>query len=207
MPAVRLTDAAQAVPLAGAFRAAQLTCLEITFRTDAAAEGIELAHQAFPDMLVGAGTVLSTAQADAAVEAGAAFIVAPGLNPVVVEHCLQRGIAIIPGVSTPSEIDQAFSRGLRLVKFFPAGVAGGIPFLNAVAGPYPMMRFVPTGGINTMNLADYLSLRNVAACGGTWLARPEALDDADFPAIEALAREAVAITHRVRQTTPRKAGS
>jgi 2-dehydro-3-deoxyphosphogluconate aldolase/(4S)-4-hydroxy-2-oxoglutarate aldolase len=198
VPVVALTRVGDAIPLAEALLAAGLPCAEITFRTDAAAKAIEAVRSRFPDMLIGAGTVLTTAQADAAMGAGAQFVVTPGFNPVVVDHCMAREMLITPGVATPSEIEQAYSRDLRLVKFFPAGPMGGIPYLKAVAGPYPMMRFLPTGGVTIENLPDYLALNTVAACGGTWLCRADLLDTGDFGMVEQLAREAVAIVRRVR---------
>jgi 2-dehydro-3-deoxyphosphogluconate aldolase/(4S)-4-hydroxy-2-oxoglutarate aldolase len=202
VPVVQLSQPADAIPLAEALLRAGLPCMEITFRTDAAAEAIGLVRSRIPEMLVGAGTVLTAAQADAASVAGAAFVVAPGLNPRVIAHCLARGITIVPGVCTPSEIEQALSCGLQLVKFFPAAPAGGVPYLRALAGPYPMMRFIPTGGITADNLADYLGLPTVAACGGTWLAQPDALADRDFARVEHIAREAVAVVRRVREARP-----
>lgn len=198
VPVVALTRVGDAIPLAEALLAAGLPCAEITFRTEAAAAAIEAVRRRFPDMLVGAGTVLTTAQADAASGAGAQFVVTPGFNPVVVDHCIAHGMPITPGVVTPSEIEQAYSRDLRLVKFFPAGPMGGIPYLKAVAGPYPMMRFLPTGGVTIENLPDYLALSTVTACGGTWLCKADLLDRGDFGMIEQLAREAVAVVRRVR---------
>jgi len=200
VPVAALARPGDAVPMAESLLAGGLGCLEITFRTDAAAAAIEAVRSRLPEMLVGAGTVLTTAQADAAIDAGARFVVTPGFNPVVVDHCLARGMPIAPGVATPSEIEQAFARGIRLVKFFPAGPMGGIPYLKAVAGPYPMMRFVPTGGVTIENLPDYLALQTVSACGGTWLCRADLLDRGDFAAIEQLAREAASVVVRVRGT-------
>ena len=156
---------------------------------------------------MGAGTVLTVDQADAAIAAGAMFIVTPGFNPAVVDHCLSQGMPITPGIVTPSEIEQALARDLRLVKFFPAGAMGGVPYLRAVTGPYPMMRFVPTGGVTIENLADYLAVPTVAACGGTWLCRPDALARGDFAGIEHLAREAVAVVHGVREAQAAAAGA
>ena len=198
VPVAALARAGDAIPMAEALLAAGLPCVEITFRTDAAALAIEAARSRFPEMFVGAGTVLTIAQADAAIGAGAQFIVTPGFNPAVVDHCLARGVPIAPGVATPSEIEQAYSRDLRLVKLFPAGPMGGIPYLKAVAGPYPMMRFMPTGGVTIENLPDYLALMTVTACGGTWLCKPEAIGKGDFGMIEQLAREAVGVVRRVR---------
>ncbi len=199
VPVAALARPSDAVPMAEALLAGGLPCVEITFRTDAAAAAISAVRSRFPDMLVGAGTVLTTAHADAAMEAGALFVVTPGFNPAVVDHCLARGVSIAPGVATPSEIEQALSRGLRLVKLFPAGPLGGIAYLKAVAGPYPMMRFLPTGGVTLENLPDYLALDTVTACGGTWLCRPDLLARGDFGAIEQLARDAVSVVSRVRE--------
>lgn len=206
VPVVQLSSPDEVLPLGEALLAAELACMEITFRTQAAAKAIRLARDRFPNMLIGAGTVLTTAQADEARASGATFIVAPGLNPSVVDHCLSHDIPIIPGACTPSEIDQAFSRGLRLVKFFPAEPTGGVPYLRALAGPYPMMEVVPTGGISPNNLANYLALPTVAACGGTWLANPATLARADFVTIERLAREAVAIVRQTRSAQPPSVG-
>jgi 2-dehydro-3-deoxyphosphogluconate aldolase/(4S)-4-hydroxy-2-oxoglutarate aldolase len=130
------------------------------------------------------------------------FAVTPGFNPVVVDHCLARGLPVTPGVVTPSEIEQALARDLRLVKFFPAEAMGGVAYLKAVAGPYPMMRFLPTGGVTVANLPDYLALRTVAACGGTWLCKADVLAAGDFATIERLAREAVAVVRRARAPEP-----
>ena len=207
VPVVALDRADDAPPMAEALLAAGLLCAEITFRTDAAAEAIEGLRSRFPEMLVGAGTVLTVDQADAAIAAGAMFIVTPGFNPAVVDHCLSQGMPITPGIVTPSEIEQALARDLRLVKFFPAGAMGGVPYLRAVTGPYPMMRFVPTGGVTIENLADYLAVPTVAACGGTWLCRPDALARGDFAGIEHLAREAVAVVHGVREAQAAAAGA
>jgi 2-dehydro-3-deoxyphosphogluconate aldolase/(4S)-4-hydroxy-2-oxoglutarate aldolase len=198
VPVAALARPSDAVPLAEALLAAGLGCVEITFRTDAAAESIDAVRHRLPEMLVGAGTVLTAAQADAAIDAGARFVVTPGFNPAVVDHCLARGMSIAPGVATPTEIEQAYSRGLRLVKLFPAGPLGGIPYLRAVSGPYPMMRFLPTGGVTIANLGDYLALGSVTACGGTWLCAPELVEKGAFDAIERLARDAVAVVSRVR---------
>lgn len=191
VPVVSLADATAAVPMAQALVAGGLPCAEITFRTDAAVATIETLRSRFPEMLVGAGTVLSTGQVDAAIAAGAMFVVSPGFNPAVVDHCLARGIPVIPGVVTPTEIEQALGRNLRFVKFFPAEAIGGVPYLQAIAGPYPMMSFMPTGGVRIDNLAEYLALPNVTACGGTWICKSDALANGRFDSVEALAREAV----------------
>jgi 2-dehydro-3-deoxyphosphogluconate aldolase/(4S)-4-hydroxy-2-oxoglutarate aldolase len=199
VPVVALVRATDATPLAEALLEGGLPCVEITFRTEAAAAAIHAVRSRFPDMIVGAGTLLTTAHVDAAIDAGAMFAVTPGFNPTVVDYCISRGMPIAPGVATPSEIEQALARGIGLVKLFPAGAMGGVGYLKAIAGPYPMIRFLPTGGITAENLADYLALGTVAACGGTWLCKPELLDRGDFTAIRQLALEAAAIVRRVRE--------
>jgi 2-dehydro-3-deoxyphosphogluconate aldolase / (4S)-4-hydroxy-2-oxoglutarate aldolase len=185
---------------AGAFGAALvsggLPVAEITFRTLAAEYAIRsLAERG--DMLVGAGTVLTTEQADRAIDAGASFIVAPGTNPRVVEHCLGRNAPIIPGVATPTDIELAMSLGLSTVKFFPAENLGGTSMLKALAGPYPNVRFLPTGGITPEKLPEYLALPSVLACGGSWLAPREALAAGDFGKIRKLIEQAVKILANV----------
>ncbi len=205
VPVVEIDDPAQAVPLAMALRAAGLLCAEITFRTAAAGEAMRAIRDACPEILLGAGTVLTTEQVDAALTAGASFLVAPGFNPAVVDHALEVGATILPGVCTPSEIEAVMARGLLALKFFPAEAAGGVAFLKAVAPPYPSARFVPTGGINPSNLPDYLVLPNVAACGGSWMVRRQLIAAGDFGAIQRLAAEALAVVAMVRSkavTTP-----
>ncbi len=192
MPAIVMEDAAQAVALGKAFLAAGLPILEITFRTAAAADVIRELATKLPDMCVGAGTVLTLAQLDQAVAAGAAFIVAPGLNPDIVKAAQSKGLPVIPGVMTPSEIEQAMGLGLDLVKFFPAEAAGGVKALDAYRGPYPNMRFMPTGGVGPDNMLDYLSRPNVAACGGSWMAPEKLLRQGQFSDITELSVAAVA---------------
>ena len=189
VPVVVLDHADHARPLADALVAGGLPIAEITFRTDAAEAAIE-AMAIRGDLLVGAGTVLSTEQADRAIDAGAAFIVAPGTNPRVVEHCLKRGAPITPGVATPSEIEVAMSLGLDLLKFFPAESLGGVNTLKAVSAPYGNVLFIPTGGISPENVLDYLALPQVHACGGSWLTPRDQLAANEFDAI----RETVART-------------
>jgi 2-dehydro-3-deoxyphosphogluconate aldolase / (4S)-4-hydroxy-2-oxoglutarate aldolase len=198
VPVVTVASAEQSVPLAEALLAGGLPCIEITFRSDAAAEAIELVRRLVPAATVGAGTTLPPAQADAAIGAGAAFLVGPGFNPTVVDHVLDRGVQMMPGIATPSELEQAMARGLRLVKVFPAGPLGGPAYLRALSGPYRAISFVPTGGVSPDNLADYLALPSVAAAGGTWLAKAEVVAAAQWGVIEQLAAEAVAIVRRVR---------
>ncbi|HXR27113.1 MAG TPA: bifunctional 4-hydroxy-2-oxoglutarate aldolase/2-dehydro-3-deoxy-phosphogluconate aldolase [Candidatus Baltobacteraceae bacterium] len=198
LPVVTVARPDQAVPLAEALLAGGLACVEITFRSDAAVDAIRAIRAHVPAMLVGAGTVLTTAQADAAVDAGAAFLVSPGLGPDVVDHVLARGVPMLPGIATPTELQAALRRDLRVVKVFPAAVLGGPAFLQALAAPYPMMRFVPTGGVTAADLAEYLALDCVAAVGGTWLARPATIASGAWDEVERLAREAAGIVQRVR---------
>jgi 2-dehydro-3-deoxyphosphogluconate aldolase/(4S)-4-hydroxy-2-oxoglutarate aldolase len=201
VPVVEIGDAAAAVPLAQALTAGGLPCAEITFRTAAAAEAIAAIRQHCPDVLVGAGTVLTIDDADAAIAAGAAFLVAPGFNPMVVRHVQERGLPMIPGVCTPSDIEAALARGINVVKFFPAEAAGGVAFLKAVSAPYRAVRFVPTGGVGPGNLADYLALPQVLACGGSWMVRPELIAAGDFEAIRRITADAVALAGSLRPRT------
>ncbi len=190
IPVVALERAADAPRLADALVAGGLPCAEITFRTAAAADAIRaLAGRA--DFSVGAGTVLDLEQARRAADSGARFVVSPGLNPKVVRFCLDGGIPVLPGVCTPSDITLAFEMGLELLKFFPAEAMGGLKTLDALAGPFPMMRFVPTGGIDPRNLRDYLRHPRVAACGGSWMVKAGLIAEGRFADIARLTREAV----------------
>jgi 2-dehydro-3-deoxyphosphogluconate aldolase / (4S)-4-hydroxy-2-oxoglutarate aldolase len=198
VPVITLARPEQGVPVAEALLAGGLTCAEITFRSDAAAAAIEMIRSRVPALLVGAGTILTTAQADAAIAAGASFLVAPGFNPAIVDHVLGRGIPMLPGVCTPSEIEQALAHGLHLVKFFPAAAMGGVGYLRALAGPYPMVRYVPTGGITAGDVAGYLALPSVVAVGGTWLAASDLVAAGAWETIRGLAAEAAAIVGRAR---------
>jgi len=191
VPVVKIDEADNAVPLAEALCRGGLPCAEITFRTAAAAEAIRRVTDALPDMLVGAGTVLTPEQADKAKAAGAKFIVSPGLNPNVVKHCKNIGIPIFPGCSSPSDIEKALELGLVCVKFFPAEQAGGIAAIKAMAAPYGNLSFLPTGGINAKNLNDYLAFDKVIACGGSWMADAALINAGNFGAIEELTRTAV----------------
>ncbi len=191
VPVVKIERVEDAVNLAAALREGGLPCAEITFRTSAAAGAIGQITSAFSDMLVGAGTVLTTEQANAAIEAGAHFIVSPGLNLAVVKYCVERGFPVIPGIATPSELEQAISFGLKAVKFFPAENAGGIAMIKAMSAPYTDIKFMPTGGINAENLNSYLDFPKVIACGGSWMVKPELINAGDFEAIKGLARQAV----------------
>ena len=191
VPVVKLDDAKDAAPLADALCKGGLPCAEVTFRTDAAAESIAIMSKAHPEMTVGAGTVLSTAQVDAAVEAGAKFIVSPGLNPRIVKYCVDRNIPITPGTNTPSEIDTAMDFGLEVVKFFPAEQSGGLAKIKAMAAPYVNMKFMPTGGINEKNLLSYLDFPKVIACGGSWMVPADLIAKGEFDRIETMTRDAV----------------
>jgi Entner-Doudoroff aldolase len=194
VPVVTIDAAADAAGLAGGLAAGDLPIAEITFRTDAATEAIRAIRAARPDVLVGAGTVLNAAMVDKALEAGAEFIVAPGLNPAMVQHCMERGVAVVPGVATPTEIEAALALGIRLLKFFPAEASGGPGYLSAISAPYRGLRFMPTGGINPGNLASYLALPNVVCAGGTWIATADAIRNQRWDEITGLAAEAVRIS-------------
>ena len=193
IPVVKLSDLSLSEALADAYCAGGIPCAEITFRAAGADEVIRRRRAHRPEMLVGAGTVLTVEQAKAAIDAGAQFIVAPGTNPKVVEYVLLRGIPMLPGVATPTEVEAAMNFGLKLLKFFPAEAAGGVAMLKAMSAPYSGVRFVPTGGVSLKNLADYLALPCVAACGGTYMAAQKLLDAHDFAEIERLCRESAAI--------------
>lgn len=191
VPVVKIDRAEDALPLAKALCAGGLPCAEVTFRTDAAAEAIKIMTAGFPDMCVGAGTVLNAEQVDAAVEAGARFIVSPGLNPGTVKYCIEKNVPITPGTSSPSDIEQAIELGLEVVKFFPAEQSGGLAKIKAMAAPYVNMKFMPTGGINAKNLTSYLDFNKVIACGGSWMVPGDLINAGEWDKIEQLTREAV----------------
>lgn len=194
IPVIVIEDAADAVPLADALLAGGMDVIEITFRTAAAADAIRAIRQARPDMLVGAGTVVTTEQAERALAAGVSFGLAPGLNPRTVKTFQDAGTLFIPGVMSPSEIEQGLEFGCKLLKFFPAGAAGGVPMLKALGGPYASqgLQFCPTGGINLENMNDYLSLPIVSAIGGSWLATKQQIADKDWERITNQAKAALA---------------
>ncbi len=195
VPVIALDEATQAGPLAAAPVAGGLPVAEVTFRTDAAVEAIRTMAER-GDLLVGAGTVLSTHQVDQAEAAGAKFIVSPGFNPRVVEHAIQRGLPVCPGVCTPSEVERAIEHGLEVVKFFPAEAFGGLATLKAIAAPYRQMRFIPTGGIGPKNVRDYLAFDRVVACGGSWMVKPELYAGGDFSPVEKAVAEAVELVSK-----------
>ncbi len=191
VPVVKLDDAEDAVPLAKALIAGGLPVAEITFRTAAAEESIKRISQACPEMLVGAGTVLSIEQVEKAVGAGAKFIVTPGFNAKVVGYCIEKGYPVYPGCPTTSDMEAALEMGLKVVKFFPAEAMGGLAVIKAVAAPYGALRFMPTGGVNEKNLLDYLGFDKIVACGGSWMVDAKAIAAKDFGKIEELTRSAV----------------
>ena len=191
VPVVVLQDAAKAEPLAEALCKGGLACAEVTFRTDAAEESIRIMSEKFPEMLVGAGTVLTTEQADRAVKAGAKFIVSPGLNPEVVKWCQAHEVPVIPGIVTPTEMEQAIGLGLTMVKFFPAEAAGGLNMIKSMAAPYTNMKFMPTGGINAKNINSYLAFPKILACGGSWMVKGDLVAAGEFDKITELTKEAV----------------
>ena len=198
VPVVVIDDAKGALPLAEALRAGGLLCAEVTFRTDAAEESIRRISEAYPDMLCGAGTVLTMEQLDRAIGAGARFIVSPGFDPEIVDACIARNIPVYPGCMTPSEVIQGVRRGLKVLKFFPAGEAGGPAMIKALSGPFPGIRFMPTGGVNAGNLKEYLSMKAVAACGGSWMVKKDLIREGSFDRIEAMVREAVELVKEIR---------
>ena len=191
VPVVELPRTEDAVPLAGALLAGGLSCVEITLRTPGAVEGISAIRAAYPDILLGAGTVLSVEQVDIAIAAGADFAVAPGTNPQVVEASLARGLPILPGVATPSEIETARALGISLLKLFPSELLGGAAYVRALCGPYRDVTFVPTGSITPTTLPGYLAVPQVLACGGSWMVKPAMIAAGEFDAITRLALEAV----------------
>lgn len=190
VPVARLDDGEQAEATARALQRGGLDCIEVTFRTAGAAEALRCARTV-PGMLVGAGTVLSPAQAEAAAGAGADFAVAPGTNPAVVAACAELGLPFFPGVATPSEIETARALDRTTLKLFPAAQVGGVGFIRAVAATYPDVRFMPTGGIGRGTAGDFLALPSVLAVGGSWLVRPELLRAGRYDEVERLARDAI----------------
>ncbi|MCE5344528.1 MAG: bifunctional 4-hydroxy-2-oxoglutarate aldolase/2-dehydro-3-deoxy-phosphogluconate aldolase [Eubacteriales bacterium] len=193
VPVIKVEDADDAVPLCRALSDGGLPVAEITFRSAAAEEAIRRVHQELPEVVLGAGTVLTTEQADRAVAAGATYIVSPGLNPEVVKHCIKIGIPIVPGCANPSDIEIALSLGLKTVKFFPAEALGGLPLIKAMSAPYGDVRFLPTGGVSENNLLDYLAFSKVVACGGSWMVDQKAIAAKDWKRIESLTRSAVTL--------------
>ena len=191
VPVIKLENTADAVNLAKALYDGGIHCAEVTFRAEGADKVISQMVKAYPDMLVGAGTVLTTEQCDRAIDAGAKFCVAPGLNPKVVEHCLKKGVPFTPGVANGSQIEQAMELGLDFVKFFPAEQAGGLPYIKAISAPYSSMKFMPTGGVNENNLNTYLAFKKIVCCGGSWIVPDKLVKAGKWEEITELCRSAV----------------
>lgn len=198
VPVIKLEDPDSAVQLGKALVDGNLPVAEVTFRTASAAESIKRLRKELPKLLVGAGTVLTLAQAEAAVEAGASFAVTPGFNPRIVEYFINKGIPVIPGVNSPTQVEMGLERGLQLLKFFPAEASGGTRMLKALFGPYAEVKFVPTGGIDAGNLADYLRLPNVVACGGSWMVKEDYIKQGRFADIVVACRAAVELAAACR---------
>jgi 2-dehydro-3-deoxyphosphogluconate aldolase/(4S)-4-hydroxy-2-oxoglutarate aldolase len=197
VPVLVVNEASQAASLANALCDGGLPCAEVTFRTPAAGDVLRRMREARPEMLVGAGTVLTPAQAAAARAAGASFVVAPGFNPAMVDYCQAHDIPVFPGVCTPTEIEAAMAKELRVLKFFPAEPMGGVRTLRAIAAPYGELSFIPTGGIGLETLDEYLAFDRVVACGGSWMAPSAWLDAGDFARVRAeTARAVAAVTPR-----------
>jgi 2-dehydro-3-deoxyphosphogluconate aldolase/(4S)-4-hydroxy-2-oxoglutarate aldolase len=192
IPVITMETSEDAEPLADALIEGGLPCAEVTFRTDAAPDTIKRLA-ACKNLLVGAGSVLNTKQAELAMDAGAGFIVSPGFNPAVVQYCIKNNFPVFPGVLTPSEMTLALEYGLSVLKFFPAQVLGGLNALKAICAPFPMIKFIPTGGINPQNLLLYLQFRQVIACGGSWMVKKELILEKKFQEIQRLVSEAVSM--------------
>ena len=191
IPVVTIDDIEKAIPLAEALVDGGIHCVEITFRTEQAEESIKRITTKVPKMLVGAGTILNTEQADKAINAGAKFLISPGLNPKVVEYCIEKKYFMIPGIATPSDIERAINLGVDTVKFFPAEAAGGINMIKSMSLPYSEMRFIPTGGINNKNLNEYLSFDKVICCGGSFLTNEEYIRTNNFEKITKLCKQSI----------------
>jgi 2-dehydro-3-deoxyphosphogluconate aldolase/(4S)-4-hydroxy-2-oxoglutarate aldolase len=198
VPLVQTDDPAIAVKTSRALAAGGLKVAEVVFRTDRALECLQAVADNVPEMIAGAGTVLSAEQANAALEHGAKFIVSPGLDDGVVGVAREHGVPVYPGIMTPSELQHAFNLGLDTVKFFPASIAGGVPALKALASVFRTMKFMPTGGVSPGNLADFLAVPAVLACGGSWLTPADKIGAGDYDAVTKLAAEAVAIARKAR---------
>ena len=198
IPVVVLNNVEDALPLADALYEGGLPCAEVTFRTEAAEESIRRMHEAHPDMVLAAGTVLTTEQVDRAVAAGASLIVSPGFDPEIVDYCISKNIEVVPGIVTPSELAQAVKRGLTRVKFFPAEAAGGLAMIKAMCAAYTSVRIMPTGGINANNIKDYLSCDKIFCCGGSWMVKGDLIKAGEFDKIKAMTKEAVELVKQIR---------
>ena len=203
IPVVVLKEEKDALPLGAALLEGGLPCAEVTFRTEAAERSIRKMTEAYPELLVGAGTVLTRSQVDRAVAAGAKFIVSPGLNPRVVRYCQQINIPIVPGVVTPGEIEQALELGLTTVKFFPAEPSGGLKMIEALGAAYTKLKFMPTGGIHPANVKEYLRSEKILACGGSWMVKGDLVSQGKFDEIAQMCREAAGMVKEIRKTGTR----
>lgn len=190
IPVIAINKAEDAIPLGRVLVENGMPCAEITFRTECAAEAIALMRKEFPEMLIGAGTILTNKQVDEAAEAGVDFIVSPGFNPRTVQYCLDKDIVIVPGVNNPSLVEQAMEMGLRTLKFFPAEPSGGTGMLKALTAVYPV-KFMPTGGVSVANIDEYLSIPSVLACGGTWMVPTKLIDEGKWEELGKLVADAV----------------
>ena len=191
IPVIAINKVEDAIPLGKALVDNGMPCAEITFRTNCAADAIAAMRQAYPKMLIGAGTVLTNEQVDQAIEAGVDFIVSPGFNPRTVQYCIDKNVPIVPGVNNPSLVEQAMEMGLRTLKFFPAEPSGGVGMLKALTAVYPV-KFMPTGGVSLNNVDDYLSIKSVLACGGTWMVPTNLIDEGHWDELGQLVKDAVA---------------
>jgi 2-dehydro-3-deoxyphosphogluconate aldolase / (4S)-4-hydroxy-2-oxoglutarate aldolase len=191
VPVVAIENVDDAIPLASVIKKVGLPLIEITFRTKAAAKSISLIKENFPEMLIGAGTVLTIDQVKEAWDAGSMFIVTPGFNPTIVDYCIENSIPIIPGLNAPTFVEWGLERGLSHFKFYPADVSGGAKMLKFLSGPYPKAKFMPTGGINNSNLIEYLKLENVFACGGSWIVKKDLISFHNFDEIKHRVKEAL----------------
>ena len=198
IPVVVLNRAEDAAPLGKALLEGGLPAAEVTFRTAAAEESIRIMASEYPDLYVGAGTVLTTDQVDRAVRAGAKFIVAPGFDPEIVDYCLTRDIPVCPGIQTPTELTRAVKMGLDHVKFFPAENAGGLPMINAVGAAFPHVKFMPTGGISASNVSEYLKSSRIFCCGGSWMVKGALIDGGEYDTIRSLVKEAADLVKKFR---------
>lgn len=199
IPVIALDDVKDAEPLAKALVNSGLLAAEITFRTDAAEESIKIFSEKYPEILIGAGTVLTIEQAKAAVNAGSQFIVSPGFNPTVVDYCIENDIPVYPGVNNPTGIEAALERGLTILKFFPAEASGGVKMVSGMAAPYGKVKFMATGGVSLKNVLSYLESPYVCACGGTWMVKSDLIREGKFDKIEQLCKDAVELIEEWRK--------
>lgn len=199
VPVVVIENFEDATALANALINGGLNCAEVTFRTDAAPEAIKKITEQFPNMLIGAGTILTIEQVKNAIDCGAKFIVSPGFDDEIVDYCLQNNITIIPGCITPSEVTKAIKKGLNVVKFFPAEQSGGLDMIKAMSAPFSQIKFMPTGGITPENITKYLQCDKIIACGGSWMVKKDLIDNKDFDKITKITKQAVTVAKDIRK--------